>query len=345
MMMINITWIRVFILCSVVFGISAYTRGAYAFTNKANCNGVVTWNHASSIEQDVCSIPSGGTVASALSSNWASWTSDTTSNLGSIIPYNAGCSSSIGDGHNRIEIVSQASLGSNINGVTLTIVSSCVFSHGTFVESDILMSDSLIYSPEDESFWNYSNTQQGPVAMAHELGHFIGLGHAENFDIMRAFTPLPISGGNTVQPFPDDANGARWLYGAGSSKANLFVSAQKDVANVIMATDPPGTIMNVCRGSSIGVTFTVGNPGSITATVGFRVAITSTPDTGGTDIMTASAFSPAGGSFTETHTLTVPNVPNGIYWIIWQDDTGNTFSETNENDNSVHSAMTISVSC
>jgi hypothetical protein len=55
-----------------------------------------------------------------------------------------------------------------------------------------------------------------------------------------------------------------------------------------------------------------------------------------------TASNGAGGQFTETRGLTVPNVPNGTYWILWQIDTGNSVNEYNESDNAVHSATNFS---
>ncbi|MEO8212844.1 MAG: matrixin family metalloprotease [Myxococcales bacterium] len=316
-----------------------------AFTAFSNCNGVVSWNHLASIERDTCSLPNGSNGATALSSLWSNWQNDTTSNLGSIIATNFGCSLTYGDGRNEIMLVSQATLGSGVNALTTSQVSTCFFSHGTFNESDIISSVDLSYSPQDESFWNWSNAASGAVVVAHEVGHFLGLGHSEVFDIMRANTPYPLTGGNMAQPFADEANGARWLYPGGASKANAFASAQMLSGGAVVATNM-ATTLSVCRGQAISVTVTVVNPGTVTfGSVGFRVAVTQTPNTGGTNMFVGTATTNPGSFFTQTLNLTVPNVANGFYWVIWQNDTGNAVSETIETDNAVHSAMTLSINC
>jgi len=203
----------------------------------------------------------------------------------------------------------------------------------------------MSWDPEDESFWGWSNAQQGRVTMEHEFGHVFGLNHSEGFDIMRASTPQPIAGGNTSEPYPDDANGVRATYGGSST--NLFASAQKFSGGAIQASDAPNTI-NVCVGSQISVTVTIGNNGTLsTSNVGFRVFLNNGPNSysGGWNMFTGTATNPAGSYLTQTLSMTIPNVPKGFYWILWQIDTGNSVSEYNESDNTVHSAMNVQVGC
>lgn len=38
-------------------------------------------------------------------------------------------------------------------------------------------------------------------------------------------------------------------------------------------------------------------------------------------------------------------VPNGLYWILWEIDQNNQVSEFNEFDNTVHSCMTLNITC
>ena len=58
-----------------------------------------------------------------------------------------------------------------------------------------------------------------------------------------------------------------------------------------------------------------------------------------------TANNPPGTYSTQTLNLTVPNVPNGIYWILWQVDTQNGTAESNEQDNAVHACKTVNVTC
>jgi hypothetical protein len=256
-----------------------------------------------------------------------------------------------GDSINEVMLVTQQTIGSGLNGLTTYHYDTCFFSAATYTEADIITVNTMNYATEDESQFNWSNNNQGAAVMAHELGHFIGLGHAENFDIMRAATPIPLPGSITsfsyAEPFPDDANGARWLYG-GTNKTNVFSSAQKFANNSIVTANAPGTV-NVCRGSSLSVTYSVANNGTTAVNnVGFRVYVGTSPtdNNGAGDMFSGTATSPGGTYFTETRVLTVPNVAaNGVYWILWKDDTGNTVGEFMEGDNRVHSAMTINVIC
>ncbi len=162
---------------------------------------------------------------------------------------------------------------------------------------------------------------------------------------MRTDTPLPIVGGDRTDPYPDDANGARWLDSSGTYQ-NIFASAQKLVANAVFATNPPGTI-NVCRGSSVSITITVGDNGTTNVTgAPFRMFLATGPyATSGTDVWTGTTTSVAGTYFTQSLTFVVPNVAFRTYWVRWQVDKNNNFSETDEWDNAVHRAMTLSVQC
>jgi hypothetical protein len=233
---------------------------------------------------------------------------------------------------------------SGANGLTTVISDGCTFSWSTenISETDIMLANDMMFSPEDESFWSWSNAQQGRVTAIHEWGHALGLLHSEGFDVMRAATPEPVAGGNTSEPYGDDANGARFLNGGFS--VNMFASAQKFSGGAISATDI-GTTINVCKNQAISVTYTVGNNGAVSTTSGFRIFVNTAPNAyfGGWNMFNGFATVNAGSQFTETRILNVPFVNSGIYWILWQVDTGNSISEFNESDNAVHSAMTLNV--
>lgn len=319
------------------------------------CEGVleffpITLNGNVTLFRDRCSAPNGSAADLALAGSRASWM-QVNSALGtriSLSNYNDGCIITDGNGRNEFAVVSRASI-SGADGLTTQHWDTCAFSAAHYTEGDIKMASDMVYTNEDESFWNWTNAGQGQVAIAHEFGHFLGLQHTESFDIMRAATPLPLMGGTSWHggPLMDDANGSRFLYSSGPI-TDVFASAQKLSGGNIQATDAPGTV-NRCRNGTINVTYTVGNRGTVNVSnTGFRIYLTQTPGTaaGGTNLFVSTASVNAGGSFTETRTLTIPsNLPLGLYWIQWQIDTGGTISETNESNNFVHSAMSVNVNC
>ncbi len=340
-------WVSALIICAAI---GSSDQQAHAYSAQATCHGVVKWAATTNIHVDTCTIPVNSSPDSAIFAGVTNWGFIYNQRIANILHQDYGCHLTYGDAINEVMLVTQQTIGSGLNGLTTYHYSTCFFSAATYDEADIITVNTMNYEPEDESFWDWSNNIQGAAVMAHELGHFIGLGHAENFDIMRAATPIPLPGGVTgasyAEPFPDDANGARWLYG-GTNKTNVFSSAEAFVNNSIVAANTPGTI-NVCRGSSISVTYTVANNGTTAVNgVGFRVYVGASPtdNNGVGDMFVGTATSPAGTYFTETRVLTVPNISNGVYWILWKDDTGNAVGEIPEGDNRVHSAMTINVVC
>jgi hypothetical protein len=54
----------------------------------------------------------------------------------------------------------------------------------------------------------------------------------------------------------------------------------------------------------------------------------------------------AGGYFTFPFKVPIPtSVPNGLYWILWDVDTNGLIAEFNESDDTVHSCMTVNITC
>ena len=341
-------------LCLVAFHNHA---GAFTYTN---CNGAVTWHQYTPMWMDNCSAPNGSAAAQAQAAAGFAWNNMSTTIYGRFnwqeIFWNSGCTWNNNDGHNEFALVTRASI-SGLNGITIQRIGSCFFSAAEWLEGDVLLANDMNFANEDESFLNWTNAQQGQVVIAHELGHFVGLGHYESFDIMRRATPYPLAGGAGDMiggrgwhgvAFPDDAAGARFLY-PGNPVTNIFASAQQFSGSAVSATMASTTI-NRCRGDAFFVTYTVVNNGTTNVlNYGFRIYLTQTPGVsgGGTNIFTsATAGSNAQNYWTESRTLFVPaGLPNGLYWIQWQVDTANSYNEILETDNFVRAATTINVGC
>jgi hypothetical protein len=329
---------------------------AFVYTN---CDGAVTWHHLARLYRDVCSAPDGSAVATALiNPGWWGWFNTAPGTVAKFADggtYSAGCTITNNNGRNEFGTVLRSAI-SGLNGLTYTKRSSCIFSAAEWVEGDVMIANDQTFTNEDESFWNWTEPQQGPVVISHELGHFIGLQHSESFDIMRGAVPYPLVGGVSSGllgvgwsnlPFMDDAAGARFLY-PGSGVTNVFVSAEGLFSGNIQANDFAGTISR-CRGGTFSLTYTVGDNGTTdVSSTGFRVLLNQDPNSlnGAIDIYTPNAAIGAGGWFTATTVMTVPStLPNGLYWIHYEIDTGHSISEVLETDNNVHSAMTLNVSC
>jgi hypothetical protein len=336
------------------------TSPAHAYTNlNVVCSGhaaTVRWGSAPvQMIRDPCSIPAGSDEHWAYNHAIQEWWSVRHIFDGNWIENP--CAPAINNSLNETWRVAPSVI-SGLAGLT-TWRADCNdpnFPH--FREADIRLNNTYSYAVPDESFWGYGDSQQGQVAILHELGHALGLDHFVGMNIMRTSLPLPLAGGGSV-PFPDDAAGIRHIY-AGGFNTNLFVSAQwnktSGTTNAIIATanDIVGSAQSnncvtfdVCRGAAWAVRYTIMNNGNTDVTnTGFRVFLSTAP-IGGTTFNMFSTVATVNreNGFTEQRNMLIPNVPNGLYWIQWEIDSNHTLTEWDETDNVVHNCQALNVRC
>jgi hypothetical protein len=175
--------------------------------------------------------------------------------------------------------------------------------------------------------------------------------NANNFNVMRGHTPQPWAGGNTTEPFPNEAAGIVAMYGGRWPGAiwgtNLFASAQfiDPYGSGQIAWDPMETF-RVCKNTQFSVRVSIGNNGSYDATSGFKLYMNNTgnPADPGRTGWAGTATMYAYTSLTQLLTFTIPaNLASGLYWFFWTIDSNSTVTEWNESDNTVHCAMSVQV--
>ncbi|MBN1609902.1 MAG: hypothetical protein JW940_24945 [Polyangiaceae bacterium] len=262
----------------------------------------------------------------------------------------------MGNGRNETARVTRSSINGK-NGRATYLTSLCVwpglYSH--FTECDVKLADDLTFAPIDESFWGWTNNATGASILLHEYGHVLGLddmhNNSSNFNIMRGNAPQPWAGGNTTEPFPDDAAGIGYLYGGRWPGAiwgtNLFASAQfiDPLGSGLITTDEM-KIFPVCRGSQFKVRITIGNNGAYDVTSGLRLYMNDTgnPADPGRTVWSGTATMPHWTTLTQQLTFTIPsNLTPGLYWFFWAIDSNSTVAEWNESDDTVHCAMSVQV--
>lgn len=333
------------VLVAGAFAIAApRTSDAYTYSM---CDGQkIVWSGQFAMQRVECSFPTGSDEDwGYYSGGWNWW------QLAHVLNWNFATSTCTCGNSNDGSNLTCRTARSNISGalgLTRRRYSACGFGyHSHIVEADVLIADDLSFAPQDESFYQdtHADAWAGRAALVHEFGHAVGLEHADNFNMMRVSSPAPLAGGNTAEPYPDDANGIRFLYPGAST--NLFSSAEVLSGGAIVETGDSTTHW-VHWGDGLYITVSVANNGTSSAVSGFRVFINSLGPpagyTGGYTLWSGSATNPAGTYFSQVVTTSVPwGVPNGLYYIYWAVDNGNAISEYNEGDNVVHSSSTLQV--
>jgi hypothetical protein len=186
-------------------------------------------------------------------------------------------------------------------GLTIAENDGCTFSWEDehIVTADVMVAGDLNFDRADESAVITrapvgTGVKLGAIAMLHELGHALGLGHSSAFAVMRnglgARVPFvgmtPGSGGLSSELTGDDVFGISNIYGFDPSYRNVFVSSQllRNGNLVDNNIDPtrgdamhPDPLM-VCPGDQVNMYATVGNDSSVREQLQIAVYADSDPN-------------------------------------------------------------------
>lgn len=319
---------------------------AHAYGSANTCNGhTYTKNGSLSLMRNACSINEEG-MPDAYDSYFDSvsawdhvWTRDVTA--ASFRPQ-GDCVISLDDNKDEVARVVRSQIDGN-NGLT-------TYSGGD-VCIPLISSNDMTYDhtdvriASDQDFRAFSGVQGisratgapsgGRLTMIHEMGHQLGLGHANALNVMSASSSQYPVNRVRARPFPDEVAGLAAFYGS-KSLVDLFPSSQRfangDVIDIL-----PNNIA-VCRGSTATITlhWTSANVGNTNQVFDQQIilstgAITSNPIVwvdwlGGT--VTKRAF------FTWTFATPIPStLPVGVYQIYHKVDPRAAIDEHAETDN------------
>jgi hypothetical protein len=323
---------------------SASDAFAYKYVT---CGGTkVVWNHDFELVQNFNSIQPGSSRESALDNAIGRWRNvrgmnDIVSKYPLPMP---GFSITNGDGRNDAAVVKRSSIGGN-NGLTVQFHDGCFFGGDMeWTEADVMAAGDLGFGQLGET----SLVTSGRSTFMHEVGHAIGLRHAQTFSNMRVPQPRPLVGGpgETIDALPDDAQGGRFLYPSGKAEINVFTSAHRKTSGDSIAVNTGGTINLCSSGGTFTVNATAGNNGTVdvTQTERWWVSKSKTAQGGGTQIhkLTNVSF-PANKVKTKSVTLTLPALEVGTYYLYHGIDVLEDVNESRNDDNANREAVVIKV--
>lgn len=326
--------------------LSASQAGAYTYWT---CGGTkVVWNHDLYLVQNFNSIKPGTLRESALDNAIGRWVNvrGMQNMLAKYAVPMPGSTITNGDGRSDAAVVKRSNIGGN-NGLT------ALFSDGCFLGGDMEWTEADVMVAGDLSNW-------GPVeetavltaargTFMHEVGHAIGLGHAQGFNHMRATQPRPLVGGpgETIDALPDDAQGGRFLYPMNQAEINVFASAHRRTATDKILVNTGGTFLRCSSGGqTITVNATAGNNGTVgvTQTERWWVSTSKTAHGGGIQLghLNNVAF-PANTVKTKTVILTLPALAAGTYFLYHGIDPVEGVNESRLDDNAAREAVVLQV--
>ena len=256
------------------------------------------------------------------------------------------CRIEFGDWSNEIALVTRASIG-GMNGLTTyNHVNICIGSAGDYGETDTRVANDMNFSvPSETHFLTRDKTTVGAgrMTIVHEIGHQLGLAHANGFNVMNEGNGRPLGGDDASPPTPmaDESAGLNSIYG-GWALTNLVASAQAWVGSGMVSDNRATAQTIMCKSQLLNVFFTVVNQGNLKITFNQRIflSLDSVPNPSPSRSFTIANWvggwvNPrASGSWNVNFGIPA-SIPAGTYFLFHRIDYDSAITENNENDNTV----------